>query len=90
MLFLGISLLDFAILKSSSRCSKKLPGMAWQRKKIVGKRLRKNGIYDVKLTSINGFLSGHYKPANKILNPAPDVHNRANISVPGAHKCDHV
>jgi Zn-dependent membrane protease YugP len=29
--------------------------------------LRENGIYDVKVVSVQGFLSDHYNPANKTI-----------------------
>ena len=52
--------------------------------------LRENGIYDVKVTSVNGFLSDHYNPANKTVNLSPDVYN-GNVAAAAvsAHECGH-
>ena len=44
-------------------------------KEVAEKMLRENGIYDVKVTSVKGFLSDHYNPANKTVNLSPEVYN---------------
>ena len=44
--------------------------------------LRENGIYDVKVTSVHGFLSDHYNPANKTVNLSPDVYNGISLPPP--------
>jgi hypothetical protein len=53
--------------------------------------LRDNGIYDVKVTSVEGFLSDHYNPANKTVNLSPDVYNSHSIAAAAvsAHECGH-
>lgn len=60
-------------------------------KEIAEKMLQENGIYDVKVVSVNGFLSDHYNPANKTVNLSPDVYSGRNISAAAvaAHECGH-
>ena len=92
LLFLGISLLVSAILKSKfSRYSKVPLSNGMSGKEIAEKMLRDNGIYDVKVTSVEGFLSDHYNPANKTVNLSPDVYNGTNVSAAAvaAHECGH-
>lgn len=92
LLFFGISLLVSAILKSKFTRYSKIPlsnGMSG--KEIAEKMLRDNGIYDVKVTSVEGFLSDHYNPVNKTVNLSPDVYNGTNVSAAAvaAHECGH-
>ena len=92
LVFLGISFIVSAILKSKFSRYHKIPlsnGMAGH--EIAEKMLRENGIYDVKVTSVEGFLSDHYNPANKTVNLSPDVYNGRSISAAAvaAHECGH-
>ena len=65
ILFLRISLLVSAILKSKFTRYSKIPlANGLSGKEITEKMLRENGIYDVKVTSLGGFLSNHYNPVN--------------------------
>jgi uncharacterized protein len=38
-------------------------------KEVTEKMLKENGIYDVQVVSVDGFLSDHYNPLNKTVNP---------------------
>jgi len=92
LLFLGISFLVSAILKSKFTKYSKIPlanGMSGR--EIAEKMLKENGIYDVKVTSVEGFLSDHYNPVNKTVNLSPDVYNGASVSAAAvaAHECGH-
>ncbi len=92
LVFLGISFLVSAILKSKFTKYSKIPlanGMSG--KEIAEKMLKENGIYDVKVTSVEGFLSDHYNPANKTVNLSPDVYNGQSVSAAAvaAHECGH-
>src|SRR6187399_939511 len=80
-LFLGISMIVSLVLKSKFATYSKLPlrsGLTG--KEIAEKMLRENGIYDVTVTSVNGFLSDHYNPANKTVNLSPDVYNGSSVA----------
>lgn len=92
MIFLGISFVVSLILKSKFTRYSKIPlanGMSG--KEIAEKMLRENGIYDVKVTSVEGFLSDHYNPANKTVNLSPEVYTGRSISAAAvaAHECGH-
>lgn len=91
-LFIGISMLVSLVLKSKFNSYSKLPlASRMTGKEIAEKMLRENGIYDVKVTSVEGFLSDHYNPANKTVNLSPDVYNGYSISAAAvaAHECGH-
>ena len=90
--FLGISFLVSAILKSKFTKYSKIPlanGMSG--KEIAQKMLKENGIYDVNVTSVDGFLSDHYNPANRTVNLSPEVYNGTSVSAAAvaAHECGH-
>jgi Zn-dependent membrane protease YugP len=92
MIFLGISFLVSAILKSKfTRYSKILLANRMSGREIAEKMLRENGIYDVKVTSAQGFLSDHYNPVNKTVNLSPEVYEGRSISAAAvaAHECGH-
>lgn len=92
LVFLGISFLVSAILKSKFTKYSKIPlANGLSGREIAEKMLRENGIYDVKVTSVEGFLSDHYNPANKTVNLSPDVYNGTSISAAAvaAHECGH-
>lgn len=56
ILFLGISLLASAILKNKFIWHSKIPlAKGLSGKEIAEKMLRKNGTYDLKMTSVGGF-----------------------------------
>lgn len=60
-------------------------------KEVAEKMLHDNGIFDVKVTAANGFLSDHYNPSNKTVNLSPEVYNGNSISAAAvaAHECGH-
>ncbi|MGQ0740221.1 MAG: zinc metallopeptidase [Bacteroidota bacterium] len=92
LVFLGISFLVSAILKSKFTKYSKI-GLAngLSGREIAEKMLRENGIYDVKVTSVEGFLSDHYNPTNRTVNLSPDVYNGTSVSAAAvaAHECGH-
>ncbi len=92
LIFIGISMLVSGILKSRFAAFSKIPLAArLTGKEVAEKMLRENGIYDVKVTSVQGFLTDHYNPVNKTVNLSPEVY--ANYSVAAAaiaaHECGH-
>lgn len=92
MVFLGISLLVSSILKSKfSRYAKIALANGLSGRQIAEKMLKENGIYDVKVTSAEGFLSDHYNPLNRTVNLSPDVYNGTSVSAAAvaAHECGH-
>ena len=58
---------------------------------VAEKMLRDNGIFDVKVISVEGQLTDHYNPTDKTVNLSQDVfHGRNVISAAiAAHECGH-
>jgi Zn-dependent membrane protease YugP len=92
LIFLGISMLVSLILKSKFKAYSKVPLLSnLTGKEVAEKMLRENGIYDVKVTSVEGFLGDHYNPVNKTVNLSPDVYNGNSVAstAVAAHECGH-
>src|SRR5918998_2295366 len=60
-------------------------------KEIAEKMLKDNGIYDVRVVSVEGTLTDHYNPVDKTVNLSPEVyHGRsAAAAAVSAHECGH-
>jgi uncharacterized protein len=60
-------------------------------KEAAEKMLKDNGIYDVKVISVDGQLTDHYNPADKTVNLSHDVYNGRNAAAVAvaAHECGH-
>ena len=92
LLFMGIGFFVQMRLKTKFKQYSKQPLLSgFTGKDIAEKMLRENGIYDVKVVSVNGFLSDHYNPATKTVNLSPDVFNTSSIAAAAvsAHECGH-
>ncbi len=92
LLFMGIGMLVQYRLKSKFKEYGQVPtSSGLSGKQIAEKMLSDNGIYDVKVISVDGFLSDHYNPVNKTVNLSPDVYSGANVSAAAvaAHECGH-
>jgi uncharacterized protein len=92
MIFVGIGMLVSFILKSKFQTYSKTPltsGLSGR--EVAEKMLRENGIYDVRVTAVDGFLSDHYNPANKTVNLSPEVYAGVNVAAAAvaAHECGH-
>lgn len=92
LVFLGISLLVSGILKSKFKTYGKIPlASGLSGAEVAAKMLRDNMIYDVKVSSVTGFMSDHYNPANKTINLSPEVYNGTSVAAAAvaAHECGH-
>ncbi len=92
LIFLGISMVVSMVLKSKFTKYSKVPlANGLSGREIAEKMLRENGIYDVKVVSVNGFLSDHYNPLNKTVNLSPEVYSGTSVSAAAvaAHECGH-
>ncbi|WEK37257.1 MAG: zinc metallopeptidase [Candidatus Pseudobacter hemicellulosilyticus] len=92
LLFLGISMLVSWVLKSKFKTYSKVPlASHLTGQEVAQKMLRDNGIYDVKVVSVDGFLSDHYNPATKTVNLSPDVFSGYSVAAAAvaAHECGH-
>lgn len=58
---------------------------------VAEKMLQDNGIYDVRVLSVEGQLTDHYNPADKTVNLSPDVYygRSAAAAAVAAHECGH-
>jgi len=92
LVFLGISMLVSMILKGKFSAYSKIPlATGLSGKDVAEKMLRENGIDDVKVVSVEGFLSDHYNPFTKTVNLSPDVYAGTNVAsaAVAAHECGH-
>lgn len=60
-------------------------------REVAEKMLRDNGIYDVRVVSVDGMLTDHYNPANKTVNLSRDVYSQHTVAAAAiaAHECGH-
>lgn len=60
-------------------------------KEVAEKMLRDNGIYDVRVTSVEGTLTDHYNPADKTVNLSQEVYHGRHVAAAAvsAHECGH-
>ena len=60
-------------------------------KDVAEKMLAENGIYDVKVKSVEGELTDHYNPMNKTINLSRDVYYNCSVAAAAvaAHECGH-
>jgi Zn-dependent membrane protease YugP len=92
LIFLGISMLISLILKGKFKAYAAVPlSSGLTGKEIAEKMLRENGIYDVKVISVEGFLGDHYNPMNKTVNLSQDVYTGTSVAsaAVAAHECGH-
>lgn len=92
LLFIGVSMIISMIMKSRFSAYSKIPLSArLTGKEIAEKMLRENGIFDVKVVSVQGFLSDHYNPADKTINLSPEVFNNYSVAAAAvaAHETGH-
>lgn len=92
ILFVGLSLVVSMILRGKFKTYGEIPlSNGLTGRQVAEKMLRENGIYDVQVTSVQGFLSDHYNPVNKTVNLSPEVYNSSSIAAAAvaAHECGH-
>lgn len=92
LVFMGIGLLVSFILKRKFKKYSEIPSQrGLSGKEIAEMMLRDNGIYDVRVISVEGQLTDHYNPMNKTVNLSHDVYNGRNAAAAAvaAHECGH-
>ena len=84
-------IVQFTLKSKFSKYSKEPTSSGMSGKEVAEKMLRDNGIYDVQVVSVNGFLSDHYDPTKKTVNLSPDVYEGRNVSAAAvaSHECGH-
>jgi Zn-dependent membrane protease YugP len=91
-IFMLVSMLVSNTLKSKFRKYSQTPfRMGMTGREVAEKMLRDNGIYDVKVTSVQGQLTDHYNPVNKTVNLSESVYSTASVAAAAvaAHECGH-
>jgi hypothetical protein len=90
--FMILSWIVSAVLKSKFRKYSNIPldnGMSGR--EVSEKMLRDNGIFDVKVQSVQGMLTDHYDPQNKTINLSEEVFKSRSIAAAAvaAHETGH-
>ncbi|MDP4224277.1 MAG: zinc metallopeptidase [Bacteroidota bacterium] len=90
--FMILSWIVSAVMKSKFRKYSNIPldnGMSGR--EVSEKMLRENGIFDVKVQSVQGMLTDHYNPQNKTINLSEEVFNSRSIAAAAvaAHETGH-
>lgn len=92
-LFIAIALLSWGVsallnrrFKQYSKVYLPLTG-----REVAEKMLRDNGIYDVRVVSVAGYLTDHYDPRNKTINLSQSVYDSNTVAAAAvaAHECGH-
>ncbi|MEO6948933.1 MAG: zinc metallopeptidase [Ginsengibacter sp.] len=92
VLFMIIGMVVQARLKSKFKQYSLVPtSSGLSGKEVAEKMLSDNGIHDVSVVSVPGFLSDHYDPTKKTVNLSADVYSGRNVSAAAvaAHECGH-
>ncbi|MBD1393483.1 zinc metallopeptidase [Mucilaginibacter glaciei] len=95
LFMIAIALISFIVqwrFKSKFKQYSEMPLLSGLSGKDVAERmLRDNGIYDVKVISVDGQLTDHYNPEDKTVNLSQDVYNSRSIAAAAvaAHECGH-
>jgi uncharacterized protein len=63
----------------------------WTGQQVAQRILDANGIYDVSIEPVQGYLSDHYDPSQKVLRLSPDVYHGRSLAAFGvaAHEVGH-
>lgn len=95
ILFLGTALVSWIVSSTLSSKFKKYSQIPLDNgmtgRDVAEKMLRDNGIYDVKITSVQGSLTDHYNPADKTVNLSDSVYHSNSVAAAAvaAHECGH-
>jgi Zn-dependent membrane protease YugP len=92
VLFMIIGMAVQANLRRKFRAYSNMPIEAVATGEIVAQRmLQDHGIYDVRITSVDGQLTDHYNPMNKTVNLSHAVFYGNNVAAAAvaAHECGH-
>jgi Zn-dependent membrane protease YugP len=92
IVFMILSWIVSAVMKSKFRKYSNIPldnGMSGR--EVSEKMLHDNGIFDVKVQSVQGMLTDHYNPQNKTINLSEEVYNSRSIAAAAvaAHETGH-
>ena len=95
VIFIGFALLSWivqSVLKNKfDKYSKITLPSGLSGKEVAEKMLHEHGIYDVKVSHVQGQLTDHYNPLTKTINLSEAVYNSNSIAAASvaAHECGH-
>lgn len=92
MVFVVISMLVSMRLKGKFATYSRTPLSGGKTgREVAEQMLRDNGIFDVRVTAVEGQLTDHYNPLNKTVNLSTEVYNGAHVAAAAvaAHECGH-
>lgn len=95
ILIIGIMIVSLVVQQSLKSKFKKYSKVGLQiglsGKEVAELMLRDNGIYDVKVVSVQGKLTDHYNPLDKTVNLSPEVYEGRSVmaAAVAAHECGH-
>lgn len=92
IVFMILSLVISEVLKSKFRKYSKIPvSRGLTGADVAEKMLREQGVFDVKVVSVEGQLTDHYNPQTKTVNLSRDVYygNSISAAAVAAHECGH-
>ena len=95
IIFLGIALVSYLVQANLQRKFKKYSeeplGNGMTGREVAEKMLYTYGIYDVKVTCVEGFLTDHYDPTKRIVNLSREVYSSSSVAAAAvaAHECGH-
>ena len=92
LIFVGISFLVSSTLKGKfTKYSQEPLNNGMTGKEVAERMLQDNGIYNVQVVSVPGFLSDHYDPAKRTVNLSAEVYagNSIAAAAVASHECGH-
>lgn len=95
IIFIGISLLSYIVQVNLNSKFKKFSeeslGNGMTGRDVAERMLHANGIYDVQVTCVGGYLTDHYDPAKRTVNLSREVYSSSSVAAAAvaAHECGH-
>ena len=95
ILFIGIALISYLVqanLKNKFEKYSKMPLMnGMTGRDVAMQMLAQNGLTNVTVTQVNGYLTDHYNPANNTVNLSKEIYygNSVTAAAVAAHECGH-
>jgi len=82
---------QWKVKSAFSRYSQVRTMRGWTGAQVARAVLDGNGLYDVPVERVDGFLSDHYDPSKRVLRLSPDVYDSPSLSAAGvaAHESGH-
>lgn len=94
VLFIAIAIISYVVqhsLQSKFKRYSKVPIGGLTGAEVAERMLHANGIYNVRITQVDGMLTDHYNPTNQTVNLSRDVYygNSVAAAAVAAHECGH-